>query len=352
MKKVIPLVPGRVAAPPFAGGPLVDTRQRGMHDLRISVTDRCNFRCVYCMPREVFDAHHQFLPHSAILSFEEIARLARIFVDLGVQKLRLTGGEPLVRRELHRLVAMLAELPAEVTLTTNGSLLARQAKALKAAGLDRVTVSLDSLDDATFRAMNDADFPVTKVIEAIEVAAAEGLGPVKINTVVKRGVNDQDIVRMAERWRGSGHIARFIEYMDVGSTNGWRMDDVVPSAEVVKRISARWPLEPVDANYPGEVAGRWRYLDGAGEIGVISSVTQAFCSSCNRMRLSTEGSLFTCLFAQSGHDLKSLLRGGASDDEIRNEIAAVWQRRSDRYSEIRTAETAKQRKVEMSYIGG
>jgi cyclic pyranopterin phosphate synthase len=322
-----------------------------MRDLRISVTDRCNFRCVYCMPREVFDANHQFLPHSAILSFEEIARLARVFVGLGVHKLRLTGGEPLVRRDLQRLVAMLAELPAEITLTTNGSLLAKQAKALKAAGLHRVTVSLDSLDDATFRAMNDADYPVAKVIDAIEVAAAEGL-PVKVNTVVKRGVNDQDIVRMAERWRGTGHIARFIEYMDVGSSNGWRMDDVVPSAEVVKRISARWPLVPVDANYAGEVAERWRYVDGAGEIGVISSVTQAFCSTCNRMRLSTEGSLFTCLFAQSGHDLKSLVRGGATDEELRNEIAAVWQRRTDRYSEIRTEATSRERKVEMSYIGG
>jgi cyclic pyranopterin phosphate synthase len=242
-------------------------------------------------------------------------------------------------------------LPAEVTLTTNGSLLAKNARALKSAGLHRVTVSLDSLDDATFRAMNDADFPVAKVIGAIDAAAAEGL-PVKINTVVKRGVNDQDIVRMAERWRGTGHIVRFIEYMDVGSTNGWRMDDVVPSAEVVKRISARWPLEPVDANYAGEVAERWRYADGAGEIGVIASVTQAFCSSCTRMRLSTEGSLFTCLFAESGHDLRTLLRGGATDAQLRNEIAAVWQRRTDRYSEIRTAETAKQRKVEMSYIGG
>src|SRR5438874_691538 len=352
MKKVIPIISGRVAAPQFGGGALVDTRGRPMRDLRISVTDRCNFRCVYCMPREVFDANHQFLPHSAILSFEEIARLARIFVDLGVQKLRLTGGEPLVRRDLYRLVAMLAELPVEITLTTNGSLLAKQAKALKAAGLHRVTVSLDSLDDATFRAMNDADFPVAKVVEAIEVAAAEGLAPVKINTVVKRGVNHEDIVRMAERWRGTGHIVRFIEFMDVGSTNGWRMDDVVPSAEVVKRIAAHWPLEPVDANYAGEVAERWRYVDGAGEIGVISSVTQAFCSTCNRMRLSTEGSLFTCLFAQSGHDLKVLVRGGASDEQLRNEIAAVWQRRTDRYSEIRTAETAKNRKVEMSYIGG
>src|SRR2546425_840165 len=352
MKKVIPIISGRSTAPSFSGGALVDTRERPMRDLRISVTDRCNFRCVYCMPREMFGADHPFLPYSAILSFEEVTRLARIFVGLGVQKIRLTGGEPLVRRDLYRLVAMLAELPVEITLTTNGSLLAKQARALKAAGLERVTVSLDSLDDATFRAMNDADFPVAKVIEAIEAAAAEGLAPVKINTVVKRGVNDQDIVRMSERWRGTGHIVRFIEYMDVGSSNGWRMDDVVPSAEVVKRISARWPLEPIGANYAGEVAERWRYLDGAGEIGVISSVTQAFCSTCTRMRLSTEGSLFTCLFAQSGHDLKSLVRGGASDEALRNEIAAVWQRRADRYSEIRTEATSRERKVEMSYIGG
>jgi cyclic pyranopterin phosphate synthase len=350
--KVIPIVSGRIPAPLFGGGALADTLGRSMRDLRISVTDRCNFRCVYCMPREVFDAGHEFLPHSAILSFEEIARLARIFVGLGVKKIRLTGGEPLVRKQLHRLVAMLAELPVEITVTTNGSLLARQAKALKQAGLDRVTVSLDSLDEATFQAMNDADFPVAKVIEGIEVAAAEGLTPVKINMVVKRGTNDSHLVAMAERWRGTGHTVRFIEYMDVGSSNGWRMDDVVPSAEVVRRISARWPLEAIGANYPGEVAERWRYLDGAGEIGVISSVTQAFCSTCNRMRLSTEGSLFTCLFAQSGHDLKALVRGGASDDAIRNEIAALWQRRGDRYSEIRTAETAKQKKVEMSYIGG
>src|SRR5437762_4937865 len=301
MKKVIPIVSGRSTAPTFSGVALVDTRERPMRDLRISVTDRCNFRCVYCMPREMFGADHPFLPYDAILTFEEITRLARIFVDLGVQKIRLTGGEPLVRRQLDRLVAMLAELPVEITLTTNGSLLARQAKALKAAGLHRVTVSLDSLDDATFRAMNDADFPVAKVVEAIDVAGAEGLTPVKINMVVKRGVNDEHIVRMAERWRGSGHIMRFIEYMDVGSSNGWRMDDVVPSAEVVRHISARWPLEPVGANYAGEVAERWRYVDGAGEIGVISSVTQAFCSTCTRMRLSTEGSLFTCLFAQSGH---------------------------------------------------
>jgi cyclic pyranopterin phosphate synthase len=304
------------------------------------------------MPREVFDSSYRFLPHEAILSFEEIARLARVFVGLGVQKIRLTGGEPLVRRDLHRLVSMLEELPVELTLTTNGSLLAKHADALAQAGLDRITVSLDSLDDATFRAMNDADFPVARVIEGIDAAAAAGLGPVKINMVVKRGVNDGAIVAMAERWRHSGHILRFIEYMDVGSTNGWRMDEVVPSAEVIERIAARWPLEAIDPNYPGEVAERWRYADGAGEIGVISSVTQAFCSSCTRMRLSTEGALYTCLFAHSGHDLKRLLRGGASDDALRNEIAAVWQKRTDNYSELRTAETAKARKVEMSYIGG
>jgi cyclic pyranopterin phosphate synthase len=360
-QKVIPIQPQEFARPrdaaaaavaPFAGGRLVDTRGRPMRDLRISVTDRCNFRCVYCMPREVFGASYRFLPHSAILSFEEIARLARIFVGLGVRKIRLTGGEPLVRRDLPRLVGLLAELPVEITLTTNGSLLAKQASALKRAGLQRVTVSLDSLDDAVFRRMNDADFPVARVLEAIDAAAEAGLAPVKINMVVKRGLNDEQVLAMAERWRGTGHILRFIEYMDVGSSNGWRMDEVVPSAEVVRRLSARWPLAPIDPNYPGEVAERWRYLDGAGEIGVISSVTQAFCASCNRMRLSTEGSLFTCLFAQAGHDLKGLLRGGASDGEIRDQIAAVWQRREDRYSEIRTAETAKQRKVEMSYIGG
>ena len=356
MKKVIPISPSgatrRALAPVFEGQNLADTRGREMRDLRISVTDRCNFRCVYCMPREVFDSSYRFLPHEQILSFEEIARLARIFVDLGVQKIRLTGGEPLVRRHLHRLVGMLAALDVELTLTTNGSLLEKQAHELKKAGLKRVTVSLDSLDDATFRAMNDADFPVAKVIEGIEAAADAGLGPIKINMVVKRGVNDSGIVPMAERWRGTGHIIRYIEYMDVGSTNGWRMDDVVSSAEVVKRISQRWPLEAIDPNYLGEVAERWRYVDGAGEVGVISSVTQAFCSSCTRMRLSTEGSLYTCLFAQTGHDLKHLLRSGASDDALRNEIAAVWQGRTDRYSEVRTAETAKERKVEMSYIGG
>ncbi len=352
--KVFPIrAASRPSAPEYSGSEVADTRGRALRDLRISVTDRCNFRCVYCMPREVFGAGYKFLPHAAILSFEEIARLARIFAGLGVRKFRLTGGEPLVRRDVHRLVAMLAAIEGtEVTLTTNGSLLARQAKTLAEAGLDRVTVSLDSLDDATFRAMNDVDFPVARVLEGIEAAVAAGLGPLKLNMVVKRGVNDKQVLAMAERWRGTGHIVRFIEYMDVGSTNGWRMDDVVPSAEVVKAISARWPLEPVGANYTGEVAQRWRYADGAGEVGVISSVTQAFCSSCTRMRLSTEGSLFTCLFAERGHDLKTMLRAGASDEELRNEIAAVWGKRADRYSEIRTLETAKQKKIEMSYIGG
>jgi len=308
---------------------------------------------VYCMPRETFDHDFKFLPHDEILHFEEIARLAHLFAGLGVKKIRLTGGEPLVRRELHRLVALLAQIPdLDLTLTTNGSLLAKQAPALAAAGLKRVTVSLDSLDDATFRAVNDADFPVAKVIEGIDAAAAAGLGPVKINMVVKRGANDGHVLAMAERWRGTGHIVRFIEYMDVGSTNGWRMHDVVPSAAIVKLIGARYPLEPVDANYTGEVAERWRYRDGAGEIGVISSVTQAFCASCNRLRLSAEGSLYTCLFAQEGHDLKGLLRRGAGDAEIVNEIAAVWRARGDRYSEIRTAQSAAERKIEMSYIGG
>jgi cyclic pyranopterin phosphate synthase len=352
-QKVFPIHSTRLPAPAYDGRGLADTLGRSLRDLRISVTDRCNFRCVYCMPRETFDHDFKFLPHAEILSFEEIERLARLFVGLGVKKIRITGGEPLVRRDLHRLVGLLAQIPdLDLTLTTNGSLLAKQAPALAAAGLKRVTVSLDSLDDATFRAVNDADFPVARVIEAIEAAAAAGLGPIKINMVVKRGANDGHVLAMAERWRGTGHIVRFIEYMDVGSTNGWRMDDVVPSAEIVKAIGARYPLEAVDPNYTGEVAERWRYRDGAGEIGVISSVTQAFCATCNRLRLSAEGSLYTCLFAQQGHDLKWLLRRGASDGEIVNEIAAVWRARTDRYSEIRTAETAAARKIEMSYIGG
>jgi cyclic pyranopterin phosphate synthase len=329
--------------PRYDGAPLADTLGRGMRDLRISVTDRCNFRCVYCMPREVFDADYKFLPHGALLSFEEIARLAGIFVGLGVKKIRLTGGEPLLRRDLAALVRILAPLGADLTLTTNGSTLVKHARALREA-------------EATFRAMNDADFPVARVLDGIAAAADAGFAPVKINMVVKRGVNDHQIVEAARHWRThgkpGGHILRFIEYMDVGSTNGWRMDDVIPSGEVLRRVAEAFPLEPVEANYGGEVAERWRYRDGAGEIGVISSVTQAFCRDCNRMRLSTEGSLFTCLFAQQGHDLKSLLRGGASDDDIRDRIAAVWRRRDDRYSEIRTSQTAKQRKVEMSYIGG
>jgi len=335
-------------------GPLADVRGRPLRDLRISVTDRCNFRCVYCMPREVFDADYAFLPHQQLLSFEEIVRLARAFHAQGMEKVRLTGGEPLLRKDIDRLVAMLRQaLPGvDLTLTTNGSALKANARALAAAGLDRLTVSLDSLDDATFRAMNDADFPVAKVLAAIDAAAEAGLAPIKVNMVVKRGVNDQQVVEMARHFRGSGHVVRFIEYMDVGSTNGWRMDDVVPSAEVVRRIGERFPLEPLDAHYPGEVAQRWRYADGAGEIGVISSVTRAFCGTCTRARLSTDGQLYTCLFAQRGYDLKALVRGGASDDELAGAIRGIWQGRSDRYSEIRTAATAASRKIEMSFIGG
>jgi cyclic pyranopterin phosphate synthase len=336
------------------GRELVDTRERALHDLRISVTDRCNFRCTYCMPKDVFDASYSFLPHDELLTFEEIVRMARIFHALGTRKIRLTGGEPLLRKGIDRLVAMLREaLPAvDLTLTTNGSALRAQASALKAAGLDRVTVSLDSLDDATFRAMNDADFPVAKVLDGIEAAADAGLAPIKVNMVVKRGVNDHQVADMARHFRGTGHIVRFIEFMDVGSTNGWRMDDVIASAEIVRRISATFPLVPADANYRGEVAGRWRYEDGQGEIGVISSVTEAFCSTCTRARLSTDGHLYTCLFAQRGYDLKSLVRGGAGDEAISEAIAAIWKKRDDRYSEVRTAETARERKVEMSYIGG
>jgi cyclic pyranopterin phosphate synthase len=333
---------------------LADPRGRALHDLRISVTDRCNFRCTYCMPRDVFDANYEFLPHAEVLTFEEIVRLARVFHAHGTRKIRLTGGEPLLRKGIDTLVAMLREaLPAvDLTLTTNGSALKAHAKALKAAGLDRITVSLDSLDEATFRAMNDADFPVAKVLEGIDAADAAGLAPVKINTVVKRGVNDHQVVDMARHFRGSPHIVRFIEFMDVGSTNGWRMDDVIPSAEIVRRISAHFPLQPAEANYRGEVAERWRYLDGAGEIGVISSVTEAFCSTCTRARLSTDGHLYTCLFAQRGYDLKSMLRSGADDAAVSAAVAGIWQRRDDRYSEIRTAETARARKVEMSFIGG
>ncbi|HUQ29246.1 MAG TPA: GTP 3',8-cyclase MoaA [Usitatibacter sp.] len=344
-------IPG---AAPLDGRALADTMGRQLRDLRISVTDRCNFRCTYCMPREVFDAGYSFLPHDELLSFEEIVRLARVFAALGTRKIRLTGGEPLLRKNIDRLVAMLREaLPGiDLTLTTNGSALKAYAPALRAAGLDRVTVSLDSLDDATFRAMNDADFPVAKVLEGIEAASAAGLGPIKVNMVVKRGVNDDQVVEMARHFRGSGHIVRFIEFMDVGSTNGWRMDDVMPSAEIVARISAQFPLAPGEPNYAGEVAERWRYLDGRGEIGLISSVTQAFCSSCTRARLSTDGQLYTCLFAQRGYDLKALLRSNADDEGLQRAVTGIWQRRGDRYSEVRTAETARSRKVEMSFIGG
>ncbi|MDQ2806931.1 MAG: GTP 3',8-cyclase MoaA [Chloroflexota bacterium] len=333
---------------------LTDALQRPLHDLRISVTDRCNFRCTYCMPKEVFGRDFQFLPAAQLLTFEEITRLARIFLDQGVEKLRLTGGEPLMRRDLERLVGMLAPLPGlrDLTLTTNASLLARKAQALKDAGLRRVTVSLDSLDNVVFQAMNDVSFPVERVLDGIAAAQAVGLGPIKINMVVKRGLNEDSILPMARYFRGSGMILRFIEYMDVGATNGWRLDDVVPAAEIVARIGAELPLEPVDPNYRGEVAQRWRYADGSGEIGIISSVSQPFCGACSRARLSSEGSLYTCLFARKGHDFRALLRAGASDAEISAFLRRVWTVRADRYSELRSAETAARPKVEMSHIGG
>jgi GTP 3',8-cyclase len=333
--------------------PLVDTLQRPLRDLRISVTDRCNFRCVYCMPKEVFGPDYQFLHRDQILTFEEITRLAQLFAGHGVRKVRLTGGEPLVRRDLHLLVGMLAEIPdLDLTLTTNGSLLAKQAPALKKAGLNRVTVSLDSLDDETFKIMNDVDFPVAKVLEGMDVAAGVGLGPIKVNMVVKRGLNESSILPMARFFREKGYILRFIEYMDVGHSNGWRLDDVVPAAEIVRTINAEMPLEPADPNYTGEVAERWRYKDGSGEIGVIASVTQAFCSTCTRARLSAEGKLYTCLFAVKGYDFRELLRNGATDEEISQTIARVWGRRTDRYSEIRSENTISLPKVEMSHIGG
>jgi cyclic pyranopterin phosphate synthase len=305
------------------------------------------------MPKEVFGKDYAFLERKALLSFEEITRFARVFQRLGIEKIRLTGGEPLVRRNLEQLIAMLGELPGlDLTLTTNGSILAKKAQALKAAGLKRVTVSLDALDNATFMRMNDVDFPVERVIEGIDAAAAAGLGPIKVNMVVKRGVNEHGIVPMAKFFRERGHILRFIEYMDVGATNGWRLDDVVTAREIVAMIGAEMPLAPADANYTGEVAERWRYTDGSGEIGVIASVTQAFCRDCTRARISTEGKLYTCLFASAGHDLRTLLREGASDDELEQTVRAIWTRRSDRYSEIRTSQTVQVKKIEMSYIGG
>ncbi|MCK9382454.1 MAG: GTP 3',8-cyclase MoaA [Sulfuritalea sp.] len=348
--KPLPAGSDALAAP--LDGSLVDRRNRRVRDLRISVTDRCNFRCVYCMPKAVFDHDHAFLPRAELLSFEEIVRIARIFVDQGVEKIRITGGEPLLRRHIENLIEQLAKLPVELTLTTNGSLLTKKARALRDAGLTRVTVSLDGLDDAVFKRMNDVDYPVSDVLDGIAAAAAAGLAPIKVNCVVKRGTNDDQILPLARHFRNSGHILRFIEFMDVGSSNGWRMDEVLPSADVIARINAEFPLQAIDANYHGEVAERWRYRDGAGEIGVISSVTQAFCATCTRIRLSTEGQLYTCLFARSGHDLRALLRQGADDDQLQRVIAAVWRGRDDRYSEIRTAATALPGKIEMSYIGG
>ena len=376
-ERVIPLVDQRhadlVAQVPLhpspATGLLVDTRGRPLRDLRISVTDRCNFRCNYCMPKEVFDKDYPYLPHSALLSFEEITRLASLFLAHGVRKIRLTGGEPLLRKNIEELIAQLAQLRTvdgkapDLTLTTNGSLLARKARSLKEAGLNRVTVSLDGLDDAVFRRMNDVDFPVADVLAGIEAAHAAGLSHIKVNMVVKRGTNDHEILPMARHFRGTGTTLRFIEYMDVGATNGWRMDEVLPSAELIKRLRAELPLVPLEPSSPGETAERWGYADtsgqhdpGLGEVGVISSVTQAFCHDCNRARLSTEGKLYLCLFASQGYDLRSLLRGGASDAAIAAAIAPIWQQRSDRYSELRSTlpadNTQGARRVEMSYIGG
>jgi cyclic pyranopterin phosphate synthase len=358
----VPHIPAQLVAPT---GLLSDTRGRPLRDLRISVTDRCNFRCSYCMPREVFDKDYAFLPQSSLLSFEEITRLAKVFVAHGVEKIRLTGGEPLLRKHLEVLIEMLAKLqtpegkPLDITLTTNASLLAKKAQSLKDAGLQRVTVSLDALDDATFRRMNDVDFPVTDVLKGIEAAQKVGLAPLKVNMVVKRGTNDAEILPMARHFRHTGAVLRFIEYMDVGATNGWRMDEVLPSAQVVERINAEFPLTAINPNYTGETAERWRYADGAGEIGVISSVTQAFCGDCNRARLSTEGKLFLCLFASQGQDLRALLRGGYTDEQIAAAVAHIWQGRDDHYSELRAAlpadtsmPNAGAKRVEMSYIGG
>ena len=330
---------------------VLDSLARPLRDLRISVTDRCNFRCIYCMPREVFGREYRFLERRELLTFEELTRLAGIFVSLGTRKIRITGGEPLVRRDLERLIEQLAGLGVDLTLTTNGSLLPAKAQLLADAGLDRVTVSLDALDDATFRALNDADFPVEKVIEGIDAAVAAGL-PVKVNAVVKRGVNDDQIVPMAAFFKDRGQTLRFIEYMDVGHTNGWRLDDVVPAAEIVATLDAEFGVAPIEPSYRGEVANRWRYRDGSAEVGVIASVTQPFCGDCTRARLSAEGKLFTCLFALRGTDLRALSRGGATDDEIQEALRGIWRAREDRYSELRTAATVDLPKVEMSYIGG
>ena len=378
-ERVIPLVDARVAALPLPAGPalaevgrVTDTLGRPLRDLRISVTDRCNFRCNYCMPKEVFGKEHAYLPHSALLTFEEITRLARVFLAHGVRKIRLTGGEPLLRKNLEELVAQLAALRTvdgrapELTLTTNGSLLARKAQVLKDAGLSRVTVSLDGLDDAVFRRMNDVDFPVADVLAGIEAAQTAGLAGTKVNMVVKRGTNEHEILPMAQHFRGTGITLRFIEYMDVGATNGWRMDEVLPSRELIARLRAALPLVQLDPSAPGETAERWGYANAAGqyepalgEVGVISSVTQAFCGSCNRARLSTEGRMYLCLFAGQGYDLRTLVRGGATDETLRDAVAGIWQGRADRYSELRASlpteagdASAQPRRIEMSYIGG
>jgi GTP 3',8-cyclase len=362
-RRAIPVV--RPAKPFMPEGLISDALGRPLRDLRISVTDRCNFRCSYCMPKEVFDNRYRFLPHAELLSFEEITRLARLFARLGARKIRLTGGEPLMRKHLEDLIQMLAALrtpddqPLDLTLTTNGSMLARKAAELKAAGLTRLTVSLDALDDAIFQKMNDVGFPVADVLAGIDRALEVGLGPVKVNMVVKRGVNDDQVLPMARFFRdhyGSAASLRFIEFMDVGATNGWRLDDVLPSAELLHRLQREWPLVPRGPSASGETAERWTYADGRGEIGLISSVTKAFCSDCNRARLSTEGQLFLCLFGSRGHDLRSLLRTGASDDDILGTIAHIWAARDDRYSELRGSATAQagsgERRVEMHYIGG
>ena len=378
--RVIPVYDLRPAALPIPSATAGTSRAPGLatsdilgrplRDLRISVTDRCNFRCSYCMPKEVFDKDYQYLPQSALLSFEEIVRVAREFVGLGVQKIRLTGGEPLLRKNLELLIAQLGALrtregqPLDMTLTTNGALLARKAQALRDAGLQRVTVSLDGLDDRIFRQMNDADFPVSEVLKGIEAAQAVGLGPIKVNMVVKRGTNDHEILPMARHFRGTGIVLRFIEYMDVGATNGWRMDEVLPSAQVIARLQTEFAMLPLEASATGETAQRWAYADAqgradanAGEIGVISSVTQAFCSDCNRARLSTEGQLYLCLFGSQGYDLRSLLRAGANAQELASAIGAIWEQRDDRYSMLRASlppqpAAAPGRRVEMSYIGG
>ena len=360
-RDALPIVPAKLPV----GSLLSDRLGRPLHDLRISITDRCNFRCSYCMPKEIFDKRYDFLPHSALLSFEEITRLARIFVGLGVRKLRLTGGEPLLRKHVEGLVGMLSELRTpddqrlDITLTTNGSLLARKALALKQAGLNRLTVSLDALDDVVFQRMNDVGFPVAEVLAGLDAALEAGMGPIKVNMVVKRGTNDHEIIPMAQHFRDhyDGRVVlRFIEFMDVGATNGWRMDDVLPSAEVMQRIHAVWPLEAIEPNTVGETAERWRYRDGQGEIGLISSVTQAFCGDCNRARLSTEGQLFLCLFASRGHDLRQLLRGDATDEMLRDAVAGIWTGRDDRYSQLRSGGAPDlaegPRRVEMHYIGG